>query len=349
MAPFAGYDMPLYYGEGALAEHNWTRSHGGFFDVSHMGQVLIEGEGVAEFLEKITPSSFITKPVGRAQYTVLLNEAGGIIDDLIVTRLGPQTFHAVLNAGRKHEDMAWIRKHLPVELTLYALDNRALIAVQGNWAERVMYEIFEYDAHHHTYMTMVETRAPSGEKLYISRTGYTGEDGFEISLPNDIAVESWERLCAHAELKAVGLAARDSLRLEMGYPLYGQDLDESISPVEAGLNWVIRKDRQNFIGAERVLSELTSGPQRVRVGIRLSEPGIARAGSAVLNKQGEKIGALTSGGFSPSLNHAIGLGFVPVPKAQIGSQIFVDVRGKHLAAEIVPLPFLQAKTRSAKK
>ncbi|MCK6417504.1 MAG: glycine cleavage system aminomethyltransferase GcvT [Alphaproteobacteria bacterium] len=349
MGPFAGYDMPLFYSEGVIAEHLWTRSHGGVFDVSHMGQILVEGEGAAAFFERITPSAFKPKATGKAQYTVLLNEQGGIIDDLIVTRLAENLFHAVLNAGRKDVDLVWIKQHLPSDLSLYVLDNRSLIAIQGAWAERVMYEIFEYDAHKQGYMTMVESRAPTGEKIYISRTGYTGEDGFEVSLPNDIVPEIWAKLSSHSELKNVGLAARDSLRLEMGYPLYGQDLDETISPVEAGLEWIIRKSDKDFIGAERIVAELANGVSRVRVGVRLTDPGVARAGAVLFDAQDQEIGKLTSGGHSPVLKQSIGMGYVKPAAAVPGTKVFVDVRGKKLAAEIATMPFVPPKTKAVKK
>ncbi len=346
---FAGYDMPLYYKAGVLKEHEWTRSHVGIFDVSHMGQIILEGPGTTEFIERLTPSAFQSKKPGRAQYTVLMNESGGMVDDLIISRMEENKYFVVLNAGCKEKDIAWINKQLPSSVSLYPMTDHALIALQGRWAERLIYETFEYDAHQLPYMHMVEARSKYGFPVFISRLGYTGEDGFEVSMPNEVAIETWEQLTAHPEALPVGLAARDSLRLEMGYPLYGHDIDETTSPVEAGLEWIIRKDNQNFIGAERVKEELANGATRRRVGVKLLGQGIAREGAEMRAMSGEKIGILTSGGFSPTLKQAIGQGYVDVKSSAIGQKINVIVRDKAIEAEIVPMPFIPAKTKSIKK
>lgn len=346
---FAGYDMPLYYLDGVIKEHEWVRSHAGVFDVSHMGQATIEGKGVAEFLERITPSSFQNKKIGRAQYTVLTNEGGGIVDDLIITRLSENAFFLVFNAGCKEKDIAWIRKHLPPHLTFYNMEKHSLIAVQGRWSERIIHEIFEYDARDLPYMNLAEARAPSGAKVFISRLGYTGEDGFEISLPSDIAADIWRRLNEHSEVNPIGLAARDSLRLEMGYPLYGHDIDETTSPVEADLAWIVGKDNKNFIGADRILKELQGGVSRKRIGVRLKDKGVAREGAEIRDEQDRKIGVLTSGGFSPTLKESIGQGYVETAYAAPGKKIFVNVRGRNIGAETCAMPFVQAKTKSAAK
>jgi aminomethyltransferase len=349
MGEFAGYDMPLFYKAGVMKEHEWTRSHAGIFDVSHMGQVVIEGEGVVEFLEKITPSSFKDKAIGRAQYTVLTNEQGGIVDDLIITRLADNKFFIVINAGCKDKDIAWMKKHLPANVKLYYMENHALIAIQGRWAERIMHEVFDFAAADMPYMHLAQSQTKYGTPIFISRLGYTGEDGFEVSLPNDAALAIWEQLTEHAEVKPVGLAARDSLRLEMGYALYGHDIDDTTSPVEADLGWVMSKTNTGFIGAERVLKDKENGPVRKRIGVRLLDPGVAREGAEIRDEQDRKIGALTSGGFSPSLQQSIGQGYVEAALAKPGTKVFVNVRGRNLAAELCAMPFVQAKTKSMKK
>ncbi len=349
MGEFAGYDMPLLYEKGVMEEHLWTRSHAGVFDVSHMGQIQIEGEGVDEFLEAITPSAFQNKAIGRAQYTVLLNEEGGIIDDLIITRMDKNSFFAVINAGCKEKDIAWIKSKLPSHLNFYEMKDKALIAIQGRWAERIVHEILDYRSDDLPYMHLDKATTKYGVPFLISRLGYTGEDGFEISIPNNTAAEIFQELAEHSEATPVGLAARDSLRLEMGYALYGHDIDATTSPVEADLTWIIRKENRNFIGAERVVRELEQGTARKRVGIRLLDKGVAREGAAILNESGEKVGELTSGGFSPSLKESIGQGYIETSLAQPGQKIFVDVRGRKITAEVAKMPFVEPKTKSMKK
>lgn len=349
MGEFAGYDMPLYYKAGVKEEHNWTRTHAGIFDVSHMGQVMIEGQQAAQFLERITPSNFADKKEGRAQYTVLTNEDGGIIDDLIVTRFGEKEFYAVVNGACKENDIVWMKQQLPGGAHIRELKNNALIAIQGRWAERAIYEVFEYDAHDMGYMTARKVIAPCGNEIIISRLGYTGEDGFEVSLPNVVAAEYWEKLLSHSEILPIGLAARDSLRLEMGYPLYGHDIDETTSPVEADIAWIIGKNRTSFIGEERILKERAGGTSRKRVGIKLLEKGVAREGAEIRDADDQPIGTLTSGGFSPILEHGIGMGYVPADKVEIGTPLLINVRGRNIKAEITQMPFMAAKTKSMKK
>lgn len=349
MGEFAGYDMPLYYGEGVIAEHEWVRKHCGLFDVSHMGQVILEGRGAAEFWERLTPSPFQNKAHGRAQYTVLTNKEGGVIDDLIITRLEDNKFFTVINAGCKDKDIAWIQENLPEGLKLEVLSDRALIAIQGNWAERILHEMLEIEADQLPYMHIMEAQAPNFEKIYISRVGYTGEDGFELSVPNSSAEEIWNKLLDHPEAKPIGLAARDSLRLEMGYALYGHDIDTTTSPVEADLTWVIGKNTKSYFGYDRIAQELEQGPSRKRVGVRLLGKGVAREGAELRNAQDQKIGLLTSGGFSPSLKQSIGQGYIETALAHPGEKIFVNVRGRNIEAEVAAMPFIPAKTKSMKK
>ena len=348
MGAFAGYDMPLYYGLGVMKEHEWTRTNAGLFDVSHMGQIIIEGPQAARFFERLTPSGFSKKKPGRAQYTVLTNEAGGIIDDLIVTRLDEERFFAVVNAGRKNEDIAWIKSQLPETLSFTYLEDHALIALQGPQAESVLMDALNVDLTNVPYMHLKEDQAPCGTEIYISRLGYTGEDGFEISVPNAIAPEIWSKLVEHRAVEPVGLAARDSLRLEMGYPLYGHDIDEETSPVEANLNWIISKKTNEYFGFERIQKERIQGASRMRVGIKLLDKGVAREGAEIRNQLDEKIGILTSGGFSPSTKQSIGQGYVESQYANLGEKVFVNVRGRNIAAEVQKMPFVSPKTKSMK-
>lgn len=350
MGPFAGYDMPLYYGEGVMAEHEWVRKNAGIFDVSHMGQVMITGDNAMSFVERITPSSFGKLPDGRAKYTVMTNEKGGIIDDLIITRLASDQFFTVINAGCKDKDIAWMREHLPAGVNMDILDDRALIALQGGAAESVMRDLFGMDLSEIPYMWLIEATLHDGTDVYVSRLGYTGEDGFEISVPAANAGALWDKLLSHDKVKPIGLAARDSLRLEMGYCLYGHDIDDTTTPVEAGLGWVLGKDNEDFIGAGYVLPHKENGTDRLRVGIRLTDKGVAREGVDILDAgTEEKIGVLTSGGFSPSLKGGIGQGYVLADKAVVGTKVLVNVRGRNIAAEIADMPFIPARTKSMKR
>lgn len=350
MVEFAGYDMPVQYPEGMLKEHEWVRGGNvGLFDVSHMGQVILEGKGVAEFLSSITPTSFLNIPNALAKYTVLTNENGGIVDDLIITRLTEDKFFVVINAGCKEKDIAWIKQHLPSQIKFTELSNRSLIAIQGEKAQEVLQELIaDKKLADLPYMNMGEFKLKSGEAVYISRTGYTGEDGFEVSIENDKAANFWIELCKNEAVKPIGLGARDSLRLEMGYPLYGHDLDDETSPIEAALSWVVSKEHTNFIGAKRVLDEKANGVKRKRVGVKLLDRGIAREGSEI-RMDGKKIGVLTSGGFSPNLKVSIGQAYIDSAFAKIDNLVSVVVRDREIPAIICSPVFVQAKTKSSKK
>ncbi|MFW0777776.1 MAG: glycine cleavage system aminomethyltransferase GcvT [Rickettsiales bacterium] len=345
MCPFAGYDMPINYKLGVIKEHEWTREKAGMFDVSHMGQAIVRGAKATEFFEHITPSSFANLANGRAKYTVLTNEQGGIIDDLIITRFNDETFFVVFNAGRKEGDIAWMQKNLPQGVSFEELKDRALIALQGPKAAHVlMQELDDEGVTNLPYMSAVQAEWDD-EDLYVSRLGYTGEDGFEISVPVDMALSFWKALLAYDEVETIGLAARDSLRLEMGYPLYGHDLSEETSPIEASIGWVIGKDNTGFIGADNILPQRENCPRR-RVGVKIEGAGIAREG-AMIYVGDKKIGELTSGGFSPSLKVAIGQGYVTSEYAKEGTKIEVEVRGKRIPASIHGLSFVSAKTKSS--
>lgn len=340
MAEFAGYDMPIQYPEGVMAEHHWTRTNAGLFDVSHMGQVTLSGSGATALLERLTPSAFKNLAHGRCKYTVMLNDDGGMVDDLIVTRLNDDTYFLVINAGCKDKDIEWIRSHLTSDIDMTVMDGRALLALQGPASERVLKEALEIDAAGLNYM-----RWMAHGDCTLCRLGYTGEDGFEISLPAEHAAEAWRRLTAHPEVKPVGLAARDSLRMEMGYPLYGHDIDATTSPLEADIVWIMNKrEDTDFIGSRRVMMERAHGTARRRVGIRLTAPGIAREGTELYDAKNIKIGVMTSGGFSPTLNAAIGMAYVD-PGTKTGDAVMARVRGRDIPAIIADLPFVPAKTK----
>jgi aminomethyltransferase len=350
MGTFAGYDMPLYYGLGVKKEHEWVREHAGLFDVSHMGQIMVRGEdkngcSAVEFFERITPSTFDTLDIDRTKYTVLTNEKGGIIDDLMVTRTGVNAFHCVINAGCKEKDIEWIKSQIPEDsdLEFTHFEDWALIALQGQSSEAVLRDVLDVDLSDLPYM---ELWARDDYQMFISRLGYTGEDGFEIGVPNETAVDIWTRLLEHQEVEPIGLAARDSLRLEMGYCLYGHDIDDTTSPVEAGLSWVIGKENTSFIGADTVLEHLHNGVARRRVGVHLLDKGIAREGAPIFDGQGLEIGTLTSGGYGPTVEAAIGQGYVPREYSKVGTDIFVDVRGRKIAAKVAKMPFMAARTRA---
>jgi aminomethyltransferase len=351
MGAFAGYDMPLYYPLGVKKEHEWVRAHAGLFDVSHMGQIMVRGAdkdgcSAVDFFETITPASFDNLDIDHTKYTVLTNENGGIIDDLMVTRTGVNAFHCVINAGCKDKDIAWIKSQISEDsdLEFTHFEDWALIALQGPEAEAVMIDVLNMDLSDLPYMGLW---ARDDYRMFVSRLGYTGEDGFEIAVPNEAAPELWAKLVAHEEVEPIGLAARDSLRLEMGYCLYGHDIDDTTSPVEAGLSWVIGKENTGFIGADTVLEHMHHGVARKRVGIKLLDRGIAREGAPILDGQGLEIGTLTSGGYAPSLEAAVGQGYVPSEYAKAGTNVFVDVRGRRIAAKIAKMPFMDARTKKS--
>lgn len=359
MGEFAGYDMPLYYDLGVKGEHLWTREHAGIFDVSHMGQAIVSGEGAADYFEKLTPSSFKSAPLKLARYTVLTNKEGGIVDDLIITKLADDKFFVVFNAGCKDKDIAWMKQHLPDGLTFELLSERALIALQGPKAEGVLKEVLKIDASELGYMRIMDDGVlPCGCDVYVSRLGYTGEDGFELSVPQERAEPVWNAFLKNDHVKPIGLAARDSLRLDMAYPLYGHDIDDTTSPVEADIAWVVQKNNEaNFFGAPRVRAEKNGEKEilRKRVGLKLLDKGVAREGAEIMqvedlgNAQAVAIGTLTSGGYSPSLEASIGMGYVPLVYAKEGKQVLVRVRGRDLRAEVVNMPFMEARTKAAKK
>jgi aminomethyltransferase len=342
MVDFAGYELPVNYPAGIIAEHTWTREHAGLFDVSHMGQALLTGEGASARLETLLPGDLQNLGARKIRYSQFTNAGGGILDDLMVTKLDEagDVLFLVVNAACKRADFAHMKTHLP-DLALTVLEDRALIALQGPQAAQAL-ERHVPGASALPFMTQQEF-CWREQDLYISRSGYTGEDGFEISIAASFAQDFAETLLAEEEVQAVGLGARDSLRLEAGLCLYGHDIDTTTSPVEAGLNWSISKRRRaegGFPGAARIQREFLEGPARKRVGLMLDGKAPAREGADIADDSGAIIGRVTSGGFAPSLGKPIAIGYVPPKHAAPGTPVSLIVRGKPLSAHVAPLPFV---------
>lgn len=338
MVEFAGYWMPVQY-EGIIAEHLWTRDSAGLFDVSHMGQLHLSGEGVEAALEAVLPIDLATLKANAPRYSMLLDEEGGILDDLMVTRWD-DGFYLVVNGATKWDDIAHLRENLPDEVTLSHMDESALLALQGPKAVQALERLAPGVAAL-TFMKGGRFEL-DGVQAWISRSGYTGEDGFEISVPAEAAEHVASLLCAQEEVKPIGLGARDSLRLEAGLPLYGHDLTPAHSPVDADLLFAVNKRRRSeggFIGADRVLKDLADGTAQVRVGLSLDGRQAAREGAEVY-AGGQKVGVLTSGGFSPTLQRPIAMAYVDRVHAAIGTALEVDVRGKRLPATVTAMPFV---------
>jgi len=346
MVPFAGYEMPVQY-EGIIAEHLHTRAAAGLFDVSHMGQAFLIGpdhETAARALEALVGADLVGLEPGRQRYTQLLDEEGGILDDLMVTRSAEPDEDGVLmlivNAARKAEDYEHLERALPPNVKLLRAEQRALLALQGPSAAAVLAR-HAPDTAAMPFMTAGSTRF-DGIECHVSRSGYTGEDGYEISVKAIRVRAVVERLLGHPEVKLVGLGARDSLRLEAGLCLYGHDIDTATSPIEAGLAWSIgkrRREQGGFPGASRILRELELGPARKRVGLEMEGRIPAREG-AEIRVEGAAFGKVTSGGFGPSVGKPIAMGYVESRFAAPGTAVFATVRDKELPARIVPMPFV---------
>jgi len=348
LVPFAGYEMPVQYRDGIIAEHNHTRSAAGLFDVSHMGQAMVTGrshQAVARALEALMPADLLGLGHGRMRYSQLTNETGGIVDDLMVTRPaaaeGDGRLMLVVNAARKDVDFAWMAERLPAEVSIEPLPARALIALQGPKSAMALGRHCP-NAPALAFMTA----GPSvfdGIDCHVSRSGYTGEDGFEISVDADQAAALAEALLAEPEVRAIGLGARDSLRLEAGLCLYGHDIDETTSPVEAALLWSIarrRREEGGFPGERRIREEIALGPPRRRVGLRPEGRQPAREGAPIHAHDGALIGVVTSGGFGPTVGGPIAMGYVAPEASAPGTSLEIIVRDKPLPARVAPLPFV---------
>jgi aminomethyltransferase len=347
MVPFAGYDMPVQYPTGVLTEHNWTRAEAGLFDVSHMGQAFVEGpswEATARALEALVPADILNLKPRQQRYSQLTAEDGGILDDLMITRSAyaghEGTAYLVVNAACKDQDFAHIAARLPAGVTLRPDPTLALIALQGPKAAAVLDSLIPGIAAT-PFMTYADTKL-DGMFVHASRSGYTGEDGFELCILAKDAPAIWQKLTADPRVKPIGLGARDSLRLEAGLCLYGHDIDTTTSPVEAGLTWSIQKRRRTeggFPGAERIVTELVGGTSRKRVGLLPEGRAPAREGTVVKAVDGAVIGTVTSGGFGPTVNGPVAMGYVNSRFAEPGTPVLLEVRGKDLPAKVVTMPF----------
>ncbi|MDX1484961.1 MAG: glycine cleavage system aminomethyltransferase GcvT [Alphaproteobacteria bacterium] len=341
MVPFAGFEMPVSYPPGIIKEHLHARSAAALFDVSHMGQARLAGGDAAGALETLVPGDICGLAPGRMRYNMLTTEAGGILDDIMVSA-ADDGLMLVLNAARKRVDIAHIAERLGAAVEVAMLDDRALIALQGPEAAAVLAR----SAPEVKEMRFLETRTIDigGARCLVSRAGYTGEDGFEISIANAGAEALARALLAEPEVAPAGLGARDTLRLEAGLCLYGHDIDEGTSPVEADLAWTISKRRRaeaNFPGAQRILGEIAAGPTRRRVGIRPRGRAPAREGTAIIGPSGSQTGAVTSGGFGPSVGGPIAMGYVAAAFAEVGTELKLIVRGREVPAQVCGLPFVE--------
>jgi aminomethyltransferase len=339
MVSFAGYAMPIQY-EGIIAEHRWTRDSAGLFDVSHMGQLIVAGPEAEKGLESVLPADLAILGEGRLRYSLLLNDEGGIVDDLMATRRGDH-FYVVVNGATKEGDIAYLKERLPRGVVLDHMKEQALLALQGPKAVDVLARLAP-GVGGLGFMTGGAFEL-GGATVWISRSGYTGEDGFEISVPAARAAALAERLAGEPEVKPIGLGARDSLRLEAGLPLYGHDLDHRTTPVMAGLTFAINKRRRaegGFAGSLRILAELQNGAAQKRVGLDVAGRQPVREGALVLDGEGNEVGKVTSGGFSPILEAPIAMAYVPAASAEPGTGIRLVQRGKIFQAKVVATPFV---------
>jgi aminomethyltransferase len=351
MVPFAGYDMPVQYGSGVLREHLHTRANAGLFDVSHMGQIALypksgKVEDAARALERLVPQDILAVAPGRQRYAQFTNDAGGILDDLMVANFGSHLF-LVVNAACKDEDEALLRAHLSDVCVIEPLADRALIALQGPRAESVLTKICA-DAPAMRFMDS-GPHIVDGIDCFVSRSGYTGEDGFEISVPAEHAEALAKTLLESSDVLPIGLGARDSLRLEAGLCLYGHDIDTSTTPVEGALQWSIQKSRRHggaraggFPGAHKILAQLESGVSRRRVGLKPEGRAPVREGTPLFAdaSSSEQIGAVTSGGFGPSINAPVAMGYLPSPLTEVGGAVFAELRGQRLPLRVATMPFV---------
>ncbi len=344
MVPFAGYEMPVQYPQGVLGEHLHTRDACGLFDVSHMGQIRLTakpGQDLVGALESLVPGDIRGLKPGQMRYTQLTNEQGGILDDLMVTSTGDHLL-LVVNAACKHDDLAHIRKGIEARVEIEPMFARGLLALQGPKAVDVLSR-YAPQARSLVFMTGAFLRI-DGVECYVTRSGYTGCDGYEIATPADSATHVARLLLSNDAVKPIGLGARDSLRLEAGLCLYGHDIDTTTTPIEAGLLWSVGKERRvqgGFPGAAVVQKQIADGPSRRRVGLKPEGRTIAREGAEIVDGAGKVVGKVTSGGFGPSLNGPMAMGYVERAHAASGTKLALMVRGKPVAADVVPMPFVK--------
>lgn len=346
MVPFAGYEMPVQYPLGVMKEHLHTRTQAGLFDVSHMGQIMLSGPDAARALETLVPVDIVDLPVGMQRYALFTNDQGGILDDLMVARLGDEQWLLVVNAACKDQDLAHLCEHLAGQCKIESLfEERALLALQGPQAAAVLTRLAPSVAG----MTFMQFARVSilGSDCFVSRSGYTGEDGFEISVPAAEADALARRLLAEPEVEAIGLGARDSLRLEAGLCLYGHDMNSDTSPVEASLLWAISKARRadgaragGFPGAEQIFAQQQNGTDRKRVGLLPQERTPVREGALIVDEHDQTIGLVSSGGFGPSLGGPLAMGYVESRFSALDSEVFALVRGKKVPLRVSKMPFV---------
>ncbi|RMD63347.1 MAG: glycine cleavage system aminomethyltransferase GcvT [Alphaproteobacteria bacterium] len=344
MVPFAGYAMPVQYPTGILKEHTHTRTHAGLFDVSHMGQIRLSGPDAAAALERLIPADIVGLAAGRQRYGLFTNDTGGILDDLMVTNAGDHLF-VVVNAACKDQDVAHLRAHLGSSCTIEVLGDRALLAVQGPRAAAVMARLAP-EAAKLTFMTGAAVTL-DGIACFVTRSGYTGEDGFEISVPATSAEALARRLLDQPEVAPIGLGARDSLRLEAGLCLYGHDIDATTTPVEASLSWALSKVRRpggaragGYPGAAIIERQLAEGPPRRRVGLRPEGRAPVREGAELRDSAGRPVGRVTSGGFGPTVGAPVAMGYVETSLSAPRTELQALVRGKALPVKVAALPFV---------
>lgn len=344
MVPFAGYDMPVQFAAGIMQEHRHTRDAAGLFDVSHMGQFVLRGPSAAHTLERLLPIDAEALAIGQQTYTQFTNADGGIDDDLIVCRWSEDSFFLVVNAACKQQDFDHVQQHAPSDCELVELGSHALLALQGPQAARVLAtlasEVLELSFMHGCWAKIGQ------HDCFITRSGYTGEDGFEISIANEAADSLARRLLANKAVEAIGLGARDSLRLEAGLCLYGHDLNASTSPVAAGLTWSISKSRRlggekegGFPGADIILQHIAQGTDQKRVGLSVIGRAPVREGATLFTADDQACGRITSGGFGPSVNQPIAMGYVDAKFKAAGTELFAEVRKKRIPVQVTTLPF----------
>jgi aminomethyltransferase len=349
MVDFGGWDMPVSYGP-IGAEHVATRQSAGLFDISHMGQVLVQGPRALDFLQYVTTNDVAALTDGRMQYSLLPNAEGGLWDDIIVTRMGPERFYVVVNASNTDADLAWMQSQARAfGVQVEHLQGQAMFALQGPRAERILQSLVDAPLNTLHYYHLREDKV-AGVAAYLSRSGYTGEDGFELSVPVAQALQVWQAILDEGKgegLVCVGLGARNTLRLEMAYALYGHEIDAQANAYEAGLGWVVKPAKGDFVGKAAILAK-KDAPARKLVGFELIDRGVARDGYPVLNADGVPVGQVTSGGPAPSLdNKCIGLAYVPTSLAALGTELGIDVRGRCLKARVVKPPFVPSHVRKA--
>ena len=341
LVPFAGYNMPVQY-EGVNIEHETVRESVGVFDVSHMGEFLIEGPNALELIQKVSSNDASKLTVGKAQYSCLPNATGGIVDDLIIYRVKEETYLLVVNASNIEKDWNWISSHNTMNATMRDIsEDYSLLAIQGPKAVEAMQSLSSHDLAEIKFYNFIVGDFAGIEYVIISATGYTGSGGFEIYCKNSEVKQIWDKVLeagADFGIKPIGLAARDTLRLEMGYCLYGNDIDETTSPIEAGLGWICKFNKA-FVNSEALEDEKQRTPERKLVGFELDDRGIPRQGYDIVDSSGRTIGQVTSGTMSPSLGKGIGMGYVPVVFSDAGSKIYIQIRKKRIPATVIKTPF----------